>query len=158
MLSRIILFVLLLLSFPLKGHSSDILRYEPSGLYTQFAYGEEHSYDYYRRDVREKLRQNWQELLGAKGIASADEVEKIVDLIAPTDKPPLNCSGVQQRGGGRKYKRGILLILGLYDSPYVMKDLERLFNENCFYTRSILLPGQGTRPGDMLYISYNKPY
>ena len=148
--------VLLALSVLLTGCNSKGLRYEPSRLYTEFSYSEDHSYDYYRRDVREKLTRNWQELLNAKGAESSRQVERIVDLLSPTDRPPQNCS----EGGGRaedgRYKRGILLVHGLYDSPYVMKDLEGFFNENCFYTRSILLPGHGTRPGDMLEISYKE--
>lgn len=156
MVSRIILFVVLVLSSPLSGHSSEVLRYQTSGLYTEFTYDEEHSYNYYRKDVRKKLALNWQELLEARGVASPAEVERIVELLGPSDRPPLNCSEDQKVGRGGKISRGILLIHGLYDSPYVMKDLEKFFNERCFYTRSILLPGHGTRPGDMLHISYKE--
>ena len=106
--------------------------------------------------MREKLTSNWQELLEAKGAESSSEVERIVDLLSPTDKPPQNCLGGSGRVDSGRYKRGILLIHGLYDSPYVMKDLEEFFNENCFYTRSILLPGHGTRPGGMLEINYKE--
>lgn len=156
MFSRFILLLLLGLSVVMTGCNDKVLRYEPSELYTKFSYSEEHSYAYYRKDVREKLTLNWQELLDAKGKKRLAEVERIVELLTPTDKPPLNCSGGQGRVEGGRYKRGILLIHGLYDSPYVMKDLEKFFNENCFYTRSILLPGHGTRPGDMLEISYKE--
>ncbi|MBE9536531.1 MAG: alpha/beta hydrolase [Proteobacteria bacterium] len=154
MISRLGLLILLALSLFITGFNGKVLRYQPSGLYTEFNYSEEHSYAYYRKDLREKLSRNWQELLEAKGAKTPAEVERIVELLAPTDKPPLNCSVVPDRLEGGRYRRGVLLIHGLYDSPYVMKDLEKFFNENCFYTRSILLPGHGTRPGDMLEISY----
>lgn len=153
---RFALLVFIGLSVIVTGCNSKDLRYQPSSLYTEFTYSKDHSYDYYRRDVREKLTRNWQELLEAKGGENSPQVERIVDLLSPTDRPPQNCS----EGGGKaedgRYKRGILLVHGLYDSPYVMKDLEGFFNENCFYTRSILLPGHGTRPGDMLEISYKE--
>ena len=52
---------------------------------------------------------------------------------------------------------GVLLIHGLTDSPYAMRDLGeffadrdgRRFKDRCFLVRSILLPGHGTVPGDL---------
>ena len=156
MISHFTFLIFLGLSVIMTGCNNKEIRYQPSRLYTEFSYDEGRSYDYYRRDVREKLTRNWQELLKVKGAKSSSEVERIVDLLSPTDKPPQNCSGGPGRLDSGRYKRGILLVHGLYDSPYVMKDLEAFFNENCFYTRSILLPGHGTRPGDMLEISYRE--
>lgn len=156
MISHFTFIVLLALSVLLTGCNSKGLRYEPSRLYTEFSYSEDHSYDYYRRDVREKLTRNWQELLETKEAESSPQVERIVDLLSPTDRPPQNCSEKAGSTENGRYQRGILFVHGLYDSPYVMKDLEEFFNENCFYTRSILLPGHGTRPGDMLEISHKE--
>jgi esterase/lipase len=49
---------------------------------------------------------------------------------------------------------GVLLLHGLLESPYIMKDIGmRLKNKN-FLTRSILLPGHGTVPGDLLNVDY----
>ena len=50
--------------------------------------------------------------------------------------------------------KGILLIHGLSDMPFAMRDLGEAFAERCFLTRSILLPGHGTRAADLLNISY----
>ncbi len=91
MFSRFTLLILVGLSAITTDCNSNPLRYQPSGLYTKFTYSEEHSYAYYRRDVREKLTRNWQELLEAKGAKTATEVERIADMLTPTDKPPLNC-------------------------------------------------------------------
>ena len=45
-------------------------------------------------------------------------------------------------------KRGILLIHGLSDAPYSMRDLAHSLSQHGFMVRVILLPGHGTRPGD----------
>lgn len=49
-------------------------------------------------------------------------------------------------------KRGILLVHGLFDSPFMMRDVARHFLNRGFLVRSILLPGHGTIPGDLLHI------
>ena len=64
---------------------------------------------------------------------------------------PEKCKSQQ---GPFKYKHGVLLIHGLTASPYMMQDLGRFFRDRCFLVRSILLPGHGTRPGDLLDIDY----
>lgn len=60
----------------------------------------------------------------------------------------------KDRHGPFEYRHGILLIHGLTASPYMMQDLGRFFRARCFLVRSILLPGHGTRPGDLLDIHY----
>ena len=49
--------------------------------------------------------------------------------------------------------KGILLIHGLSDMPFAMHDLPRAFAKRCFLIRVILLPGQGSRAGDLLNVS-----
>jgi len=51
-----------------------------------------------------------------------------------------------------KFKRGILLIHGLYDCPFHMRELGEHFLARGFLVYSILLPGHGTVPGDLLHI------
>ncbi|GAB2658470.1 alpha/beta hydrolase [Vibrio panuliri] len=46
--------------------------------------------------------------------------------------------------------KGVLLIHGLGDSPYSFTDLSRSLQQQGFLVRTILLPGHGTRPADML--------
>lgn len=55
-----------------------------------------------------------------------------------------------QAGKTHTYKRGILLIHGLSNSPYIMRPLGEFFSSQCFHVMAILLPGHGTRPGDTL--------
>ena len=53
-----------------------------------------------------------------------------------------------------KYQRGIVLSHGLTDSSYQFHHLARHFQQHCFYVMTVLLPGHGTRPGDMLDIRW----
>ncbi|MGY0218868.1 alpha/beta hydrolase [Endozoicomonadaceae bacterium StTr2] len=50
--------------------------------------------------------------------------------------------------------KGILLIHGLGDSPWSFVDISQALAEKGFLVRTVLLPGHGTRPGDMLDVSH----
>jgi len=63
-------------------------------------------------------------------------------------KYPLNRNG--------RYEKGILFIHGLSDSPYHMRAVARHFQTRGFLVRSILLPGHGTVPGDLLHATYQE--
>lgn len=52
------------------------------------------------------------------------------------------------------YKRGVLLIHGLYDSPFKLLEIAQNFLDQGFLVLGILLPGHGTVPGDLLNIRY----
>ena len=47
-------------------------------------------------------------------------------------------------------QKGILLVHGIYDSPYTLCDIAKQLVAAGFLVRSILLPGHGTVPGDLL--------
>ncbi len=67
----------------------------------------------------------------------------------PFELPPAShCSMTDSK----KPAKGILLIHGLSDTPFAVTDLGKAFSERCFLVRAILLPGHGTRPGDLLKI------
>ena len=53
-----------------------------------------------------------------------------------------------------KYQRGVVLAHGLTDSTYQMRHLAEYFQQQCFYVVTLLLPGHGTRPGDLLEVSW----
>jgi esterase/lipase len=115
------------------------------------------SYADYQAGLKKILEANWRALLVSdedlpdESVAGGDEraIEKLVGLLAPTDNRP----DAQCRFKDGK-ERGMLLIHGLYDSPYTMHDLEAYFRQKCFHTRSILLPGHGTRPASLLEIDF----
>jgi esterase/lipase len=87
------------------------------------------------------------------GLGGANE-NAIVDMRAPYEwaPDPVDCAAAQQRAG----RRGILLIHGLTDSPFLMRDVGRHFQKRCFLVRAILLPGHGTVPGDLLDTTYEE--
>ncbi len=53
-------------------------------------------------------------------------------------------------------KRVALLIHGLTDTPFVMRDLANQLTQppGCMRVRALLLPGHGTRPGDLLNVRW----
>jgi esterase/lipase len=53
-----------------------------------------------------------------------------------------------------KYENGVLLIHGFTDSPYSFHTLGQYFLSKCFVVQSVLLPGHGTVPGDLLQVHY----
>ena len=55
-----------------------------------------------------------------------------------------------------KDKRGVLLIHGLSDSPFLLRDIAmHLQQQSCVLVRSLLLPGHGTIPGDLLAVDFD---
>ena len=67
-------------------------------------------------------------------------------ILEPEPDCPVNADG--------KYSDGIVLVHGLIASPWSMKPIGDYFNSRCFYVVAILLPGHGTRPGDMLKVTW----
>lgn len=49
---------------------------------------------------------------------------------------------------------GLLFIHGLLDSPFTLRDLANQFFENNMLCRSVLLPGHGTKPEDLMRVTY----
>lgn len=72
--------------------------------------------------------------------------ETIIDANAPFEFRPANS----------KIKYGALLIHGLFDSPFMMRDLGKRLCEQGLLVRSVLLPGHGTVPGALLNIRYQQ--
>ena len=74
-------------------------------------------------------------------IANLKPFELVPDSDCPTDDD------------GR-YRNGIVLIHGLIASPWSMRHIGEWFNARCFYVLGVLLTGHGTRPGDMLPVTW----
>jgi len=120
-------------------------RHQPSGLNTLFNGGQLSFADYVESS----------RAMIAKTHAGVDgrESKKIIDGNAPFElKPAASCPA----GKDKTYRRGVLLTHGLTDSPYFMRDMAAFFQENCFRVMAILLPGHGTRPGDLLDVSWQE--
>jgi esterase/lipase len=118
-------------------------RHQLTGLNTLF-FGEKLSFTEYVAVTREMLRQ-------AHAKLDDTEVEKIVDGNAPFQLLPL---GENIKGLNEPYRRGILLVHGLTDSPYFMRYLGEFFQQQGFRVMAILLPGHGTQPGDLLEVTW----
>jgi esterase/lipase len=88
----------------------------------------------------------------ARTDANADDSPLVVAENTPAESLP-SASACKANADGR-YENGILLIHGFLDSPYSFRTLGNYFRSKCFVVKSILLPGHGTVPGDLLYVSY----
>jgi esterase/lipase len=51
-------------------------------------------------------------------------------------------------------RRAILMVHGLTDSPFALRDLAKYFQARGFFVLAMQLPGHGTRPGDLLDFSW----
>lgn len=80
-------------------------------------------------------------------------LKQAIDGNAPFELLP---AGMNAAGKAKPWRRGILLTHGLSDSPYFMRHLAAIFQENGFRVMAVLLPGHGTRPGDMLDVTWHE--
>lgn len=81
------------------------------------------------------------------------DLEKAVEGNAPFELKPLSDNA---RGQRKTYRRGVLLIHGLTDSPYFMRHIAAFFQKSGFRVMAILLPGHGTQPGDLLDVRWQE--
>lgn len=108
-------------------------RFYPSGLNSHFLGGYTH-FNAYQLEMESIIRQARVDLHG-------DNAEHIVAVNSPQEHRPL------------QPRRGIILVHGLFESPYSMSSLfDSLCNEDT-WVQNILLPGHGTRPGDLLDVT-----
>lgn len=121
-------------------------RHQPSGVNSAFGFtGSQFSeYVRYTRGVIESARID---------LTSKDNSPQIVDGNSPFELEPASTCPA---GKGKRYRRGVLLTHGLTDSPYFMRPLGRFFQDQCFRVMAILLPGHGTRPGDLLDVTWQE--
>lgn len=88
----------------------------------------------------------------ARAATAGGNLEKIVEGNAPFELMP---AAGYPAGQARTYKRGVLLTHGLTDSPYFLRPLAAFFQECGFRVMVMLLPGNGTQPGDLLDVSWH---
>jgi len=118
-------------------------RHTPSGLNKSFA-SSQLSFSEYIASCREMIAQ-------VRAGISPELLNKIVAGNAPFDLHP--AEGFAP-GQDKPYRRGILLVHGLSDSPYFMRHLARFFQAEGFRVMAVLLPGHGTQPGDLLDVCW----
>jgi esterase/lipase len=120
-------------------------RHQPSGLNSKFTGGQLDFADHVAA-CREMLRK------AHSGMTSSDP-ERIVEGNAPFELKP---EGNFPAGREKPYRRGILLVHGLTDSPYFMRPLAEFFRRHGFRVMAVLLPGHGTQPGDLLEMHWKE--
>lgn len=106
----------------------DSPRFQPSGDLPRY---DQPSFDQYVRDTRAWIADN-------RSFISNDRHREI-QLNAPFERRP-----------GKPAKRGILFVHGLGSSPWYFADVANAMANDGWLVRSILLPGHGTRPADLM--------
>ncbi|MDH5752484.1 MAG: alpha/beta fold hydrolase [Deltaproteobacteria bacterium] len=118
--------------------------------------GSNSAFNYEGKSFQEYLEETRRVILAARQDITTENRDRILEANSPFEFRPQDESC--RTGTDRKYRRGVLLIHGLSDSPYVMRDLARHFQSRCFLARGILLPGHGTVPGDLLSVTHQEWY
>ncbi|WP_196221543.1 alpha/beta hydrolase [Sansalvadorimonas verongulae] len=129
-----VVFPLLILS-GCQSHSTHPF-YTPSGVSYSKAYT---TFDEYVQQSRKMLAEHRYFLTSHH----ADEI----DANAPFEVQPEHSKDVT---------KGVLLIHGLGDSPFSFVDIAQSLAHEGFLVRTVLLPGHGTRPADMVDVDYRE--
>ena len=124
-------------------------RHQPSGFVTSFPFDDNTPFSEYVETMRRKIRQAKADRLNK---LTPPQQQKILDAVSPFAWAP----GPQCKREDQQTKHGVLLIHGLTDSPFMLQDIAKHFQQQCFWVRALLLPGQGTVPGDLLHIRYHE--
>ncbi len=119
----------------------DLPYYQKSAQPNTFDYQSDAPFTQYIAETKAYLQQN-------RVFQNASEQAQELAMVAPFEwQPDAACTA--------KHKRGILLIHGLSDTTFVMRDLAAALSQRCILVRSLLLPGHGTRPKDLADIAYS---
>jgi len=108
---------------------------------TFFIPNEQLPFSQYIEACRALITERRQDLSG-----TPEQVERIIDANTPFELRP---------AAGTRSRYGALLIHGLFDCPFSHRDLGEKLQAKGIFCRSILLPGHGTRPSDLLHITYH---
>ena len=141
------LFLFLALSVMLSGCATLPPRLQESGLNSRFAFDRDAPFDEY-------IRQSERMIEKARVDIHEGNREMVLAANRPFELMPDESRFPRNRAG--RHEKGILLIHGLSDSPYFLRPIARHLRERGFLVRSILLPGHGTVPGDLLSVSYQE--
>ena len=129
-----------------SSHSPDAAdaRFQPSGEGLPFDPGRYRDFDDYVLQTRERLDRHK---------VFMDPRRTGTELAAATPFERAPAAGCPPMALGRP-SRGMLLLHGLADMPLAMRDLADAFAARCFVVRAMLLPGHGTRAGDLLEVTH----
>ena len=119
------------------------VRLQPSGEGLPFDPGRYRDFDDYVRQTRDRLERH-------KVYMDPQRADLELAAATPFERAP--AAGCPPAASERP-SRGILLLHGLSDMPLAMHDLADAFAARCFVVRTMLLPGHGTRAGDLLDVT-----
>ncbi|MCK4837476.1 MAG: alpha/beta fold hydrolase [Desulfobulbaceae bacterium] len=136
--------IITVLTLCLTGCSKPPARFQPSGLNSSFELEQSQPFANYVEHYRKIIEQTRGDLHGWN-------TQKIINANTPFELGPNEEHFGKDENGN--FGRGIVLIHGLSDSPYHMRSLAEHFRDQGFLTRVILLPGHGTRPGDLTKVT-----
>ncbi|MEN8134630.1 MAG: alpha/beta fold hydrolase [Thermodesulfobacteriota bacterium] len=128
----------------LAGCSKPPVRLQPSGQNNSFDLEQAQPFAEYVEHYRKIIEQTRDDLHGRNA-------QTIINANTPFELGPNEEHLGKDKNG--HFSRGIVLIHGLSDSPYHMRSLAEHFRDQGFLTRAILLPGHGTKPGDLTKIT-----
>lgn len=130
----------------LNNPTTGIVRFYPTGLNTHFLAKKYSSFDDYIHQTSMMVRKAHEKT--HYHMNKIDVFNNSPKILVPDSKRcPLNQS--------HQYEKGIILIHGLFDSPYGMAQLGQFFQRHCFLVYIPLLPGHGTVVGDLLAVNYH---
>ena len=148
-LPPILLLFALLTTLTVHGEAVQLAsRHHPSGINSRFVAPDDVDFATYRAQLGKMLQQA---RLDPDGVNR----QAVIEANLPFElTPPVECPHTGTDPQQMRYPRGILLIHGLSDSPYTVRHLGDFLSHQCLYVVSILLPGHGTRPGDLLDVKW----
>ena len=124
-----------------QGDSAARTELVPSGWSDTRALAPVSDFDAYVLGVRKELRSH--RVPFDPSMADAE-----LGLVAPFRVPPdPACRSAQPRGIA-------ILVHGLSDTAFAMRDLAGSLSRQCFESRVLLLPGHGTRPADLMVVDH----
>jgi alpha-beta hydrolase superfamily lysophospholipase len=150
-LSTALAFLPLVLS-PLASHGADLgERHKPSGMPMRLwldAGDKPLAFPAYLKAAHSSIAKHRWTIPGE----TAERRARNVALVSPKEWPA-------RAGCTAAMTEGVLLMHGLTDSPFLMRDLGDFLSglpSRCFLVRSILLPGHAGSPGDLTVVSYKQ--
>ncbi len=129
----------------LYNPTKDITRFHPTGLNTHFVAQNYSSFDDYIHQT---------DLMVRKAHEKAHYHLNDADIFNNSPKELLPDPQLCPKNKSNQYDNGIVLIHGLFDSPYGMAQLGQFFQRHCFVVYVPLLPGHGTVVGDLLQVNF----
>ncbi len=143
--------VLLLIVFSLLLFSdwavSQPVRLRESGLNSEFPHHDDLPFADYLEITRRMIE---------RGRVDLKDYDQQAVIMANSPFELLPDEAVFSKNASGKYAKGILLFHGLSDSPYHLRDIGRHLQDRGFLVRALLLPGNGTVPGDLTKINYQE--